>query len=115
MLLFPELIDLVFDFLDKRDLYTCLFISHQFNEHATRLLYRYVSLQAGFFAADYSNELHRQQVSTFLAELDDGVGIQEAGIIVGKHISETCRYSTHTSLGHQPIIRRATADGSPVS
>ena len=92
--LFPELIDHIFEYLYDRDLYTCLFVSHQFNEHATRLLYRYVRFVAGF-TAYYSNELHKRQVFTCLAESDDDVGIQKAGIIVAKHISKTCCCSAH--------------------
>src|SRR5579863_853605 len=68
-LLFPELIDHIFEYLDDRDLYTCLFISHQFNEHATRLLYRNLRFDAGF-TAYYSNESHRLQVVTHFGEAD---------------------------------------------
>ena len=102
-LLFPELIDHIFEYLDDHGLYNCLFVSHQFNEHATPLLYRYIRFAAGF-TAYYSNESHKQQVFTYLDESDDRIGIQKAGVIVGKRIQETCRRSTHPLPGPPPII-----------
>ena len=102
-LLFPELIDHIFEYLDDRDLYTSLFVSHQFNEHATRLLYRHIRFDAGF-TADYSNERHKIQVVTCLGESENRVGIQKAGISLGKLIPETCHCSTHPVLARQSSI-----------
>lgn len=64
-LLLPELIYPIFEYLDDHDLHTCLFVSHQSNERATRLLLRYVSFAAGFLLN--SNEHHKHQVVTCLS------------------------------------------------
>ena len=102
-LLLPELIDHIFEYLNDRDLYTCLFVSHQFNDHATRLLYRYILFNAGFTAYD-SNEHHKIQVVPCLREADNRVGIQKAGISLGKHIPETGHCAAHPALEHPPTV-----------
>ena len=66
-LLFSELIDDIFEYLNPRDLYTCLLVNYQFNAHATRLLYRDINFNAGF-TAYYSNEEHKIQVDTCFEE-----------------------------------------------
>ena len=68
-LLFPELIDHIFEYLNDHDLYTFLFVSFQFNEHATRFLYRHIDFVAGF-TAYYSNESHKRQVSLVVGQPD---------------------------------------------
>ena len=60
-ILIPELIDDIFQYLDDRDLHRCLFVSRQFNEPATRLLFRDLRFDAGF-TDYYSNEKHMLQV-----------------------------------------------------
>jgi hypothetical protein len=95
-LLLSELIDDIFEYLNNRDLYTCLFVSHQFNAHAARVLYRDITFNAGF-TAYYSNEQDKIQVHTYLSRRnpDNRVGIQKTGISMGKHIPETFHCSTH--------------------
>jgi len=66
-LLIPELIDNIFEYLNDRDLYTCLFVNPQFHSHAIRVIYRDISFNAGF-TAYYSNEEHKLQVVTYLEE-----------------------------------------------
>jgi hypothetical protein len=61
-ILIPELIDYIFQYLDDRDLYQCLFVSRQLNEPATRLLFRDLRFDADF-TDFYSNEKHMLQVS----------------------------------------------------
>jgi hypothetical protein len=61
-ILIPELIDIIFQYLDNRDLYQCLFVSRQFNEPATRLIFRHLRFDAGF-TDYYSNEQHMLQVA----------------------------------------------------
>lgn len=46
-ILISELIDEIFKYLDTCDIYICLFVSHQFHEHAIRFIYRTISLEAG--------------------------------------------------------------------
>ena len=60
-ILIPELIDDIFQYLDNRDLYQCLFVSRQFNEPATRLIFRDLRFDGGF-ADNYSNEKRMLQV-----------------------------------------------------
>ena len=66
-ILLPELVNHIFQYLDDRDLYKCLFVSHQFNEHASRLLYSDLRFDAGF-TDYYSNEEHKLQVDTRFAD-----------------------------------------------
>lgn len=68
-ILFPELVDHIFEYLNDRSLYACLFVSQQFNEHAARLLYRHLRFDGGF-TDYYSNESHKLQVVTRYGETD---------------------------------------------
>ena len=46
-ILIPELIDEIFEYLDARDIHSCLFVSRQLNEHAIRFIYRSIDLMGG--------------------------------------------------------------------
>src|SRR5271154_75694 len=56
----PELLDTVLGGLSRRDLYTCLFVSEQFHDHATPLLYR--SLSFYLHPERYPNQFSSQQL-----------------------------------------------------
>lgn len=46
-ILISELVDEIFEYLDARDLHTCLFVSRQFNAHAIQFIYRTIALNGG--------------------------------------------------------------------
>jgi len=64
-ILIPELIDNILQYLDDRDLYQCLFVCRQFNEPATRLLFRDLQFDAGFtdYYSNVKDMLHVSQGS----------------------------------------------------
>ena len=77
-ILVPELVDEIFEFLDARDIHTCLFVSRQFNAHALQFIYHTISLKGGsnplnspsekskvpitlYFIADYRSSLKHKR------------------------------------------------------
>ena len=46
-ILIPELLDEIFEYLDTRDIHTCLFVSRQFYTHAIQFIYRTIELSSG--------------------------------------------------------------------
>jgi len=95
-ILFPELVDHIFQYLDDQDFYACLFVSRQFNENAIRLLYSDLRFDADF--TDYaSNEEQKFQVAARLGDAYRGRNIDRRncfGTACTRDLLSPCTYAT---------------------